>query len=86
MRTPPTVERDPIRWFLYKVHNTFGDAAVDFGRCRYSVHDTGRSVGFHQCSFKPKELIEGYGFCTRHAEEVRQGLMRYRAAKKGRRR
>lgn len=38
---------------------------VDPTRCKASVHDEGRGVGFHQCSRKPK--IDGW--CTHHEPE-----------------
>lgn len=34
--------------------------------CCAAVHDGGRSVGFHQCSFKPKHWYGSLGYCTKH--------------------
>jgi hypothetical protein len=40
---------------------------VDLDRCRFSVHDGGRSVGFHQCSNRAEHNIQSYGICSKHA-------------------
>lgn len=43
---------------------------VSTDRCRASVHEGGRGVGFHQCNRKPvvTREVEGkeYGFCKQH--------------------
>jgi hypothetical protein len=41
--------------------------------CAYKIYERD-GVYPHQCSRKPKETIEGYGFCTQHAKLVRKRL------------
>jgi len=44
--------------------------SVSLDRCRASVHEGGRGVGFHQCGRKPTVTreVDGqeYGFCKQH--------------------
>lgn len=40
---------------------------VDDTRCRASVHNGGRDVGFHQCLRKP---LEGEKYCKQHSPEA----------------
>lgn len=61
-----------LRWHLYVPHGWGHVFSPDY--CAQSVHDTGRSVGFHQCCFGVKETIEGHGWCKRHARELREAL------------
>jgi len=46
---------------------------ADESRCRHRVSGHGR-YGSHQCSRKAVETIQGYGFCTQHAEKVKGAL------------
>lgn len=63
-----------LNWYVYKPHGWGHTFAKD--KCSFSVHNTGRSVGFHQCSFSPKETIAGHGFCKKHAVIIRDSLIR----------
>ena len=38
-------------------------------KCRFSVWPTDGWRGY-QCTRKPKTEIEGYGFCTQHAQKI----------------
>lgn len=67
-----TVE-EVMSWHTFKPHGWGERFSKD--QCAHPVHDT-YGVGFHQCGFKPKETIEGYGFCKRHATAVKEALAR----------
>lgn len=41
-------------------------------QCRYSVHESGCSVGFVQCTRRPTTTLEGEPFCTQHARMIQQ--------------
>lgn len=43
----------------------------DPNRCAKSVHEGGRGVGFHQCTRKGTVELEGYKFCSKHANEIK---------------
>lgn len=45
---------------------------VDGGRCQYRLFEWHA----YQCSRKPKEIIDGYGFCTQHARMLKARLGR----------
>ncbi len=65
-----------ISWYVYEpldYEKSWG-VRVDKTLCRYSVHNEGRSVSFHQCRRKPTEKVEGFGFCRQHAKMVKEGL------------
>lgn len=64
-----------ITSFIYKPH-AYKTNGLDPIYCSYSVADGGRLVTFHQCTRLPKEKIEGYGFCKRHAALVTRCLDR----------
>ena len=67
-----------LDWFCYK--------PIDWQRslgyivkkgvkdCRASVHDEGRSVGFHQCARIASQTVEGLRFCGQHARRLRERL------------
>lgn len=40
---------------------------MDKDRCRFAVHDGGRSVGHHQCGNHAEHYVKGYGLCVMHA-------------------
>lgn len=58
---------EPLSWQrgLYNIRNE---------NCRFSVQEYGRGGTSHQCNHKVKENIFGYGFCTRHANEIKNIL------------
>ena len=65
-----------ITWYIYEPlswQKTLG-YQVNMERCRHQVPDGGRSVGFHQCSRKAVEQVDGYWFCKMHAKRVREAL------------
>lgn len=51
-----------------------GEYKPDLTRCRYSVAEYGRVTDWHQCTRKPVENVEGYGFCKIHSDEVKTKL------------
>jgi len=63
-----------ITWFIYRPLKW--QEALGYRRhenyCSYRVVE--KRLGLRQCSRKPKETIEGYGFCTAHARKVRDEL------------
>lgn len=62
------IAAEVVRRTCYKPHALYSGPA-DESRCRHHVHDA-IGVGFHQCSRKPVEVIEGCGFCKQHAAQV----------------
>jgi len=51
---------------IYRQDNRF-EASFNPDRCAEAVHDTGRGVGFHQCSRKWKvKDAEGNRWCAQH--------------------
>jgi hypothetical protein len=68
----------------HHIYTSHLSGAVQDGRCRESVHDTGRSVGYHQCSrkatvFEDVEIQGGLGpetvkmgFCKQHSLQAQQ--------------
>lgn len=65
-----------VTCWLYKPHG-HKHAPLTRETCAYAVADGGRLVTFHQCTRRPTETIDGYGFCRQHAAMVRQRLHRY---------
>ena len=53
-------------------------------RCRHAVHESGRGVGFYQCSRKAviSRVVDGeeYGFCKQHDPVVTQAKLAAREA------
>jgi len=59
-----------ITFHVYKPNDRF-DNMIDLECCRFSVpNDYG--VGFHQCTRKPTQEIEGYKFCTQHSKILKE--------------
>jgi hypothetical protein len=58
---------------------------VNPDRCRASVHESGRGVGFHQCGRKPTVTREvngkEYGFCKQHDPQAVAAARAIRDAK-----
>ena len=50
----------------YKPHGRY-EASIDTSRCRASVHDSGRGVGFHQCGRRP---AKDKRLCRQHSPEA----------------
>jgi len=58
-----------IQLFLYRERpDRAHSRAVDVTRCRWAVHDGGRSVTFHQCWRHPAVWKDDIGLCRQHAE------------------
>lgn len=49
-------------------------AKLDPARCSFSVAEYGRVTDWHQCERAVVEEVDGYGFCTVHAREVKRRL------------
>ena len=82
MSVPVPRPTHPLYHWVWKPRYTSGAFAerVHPDYCRWSVHDTGRGVGFHQCGNKAKIEVRGLKFCGRHAKEA-EGLCAKGAAK-----
>ena len=53
-----------IDWYIYKQRDQY-ENKVDLEKCCYQVHND-YGVGFHQCTRKKKQYIQGFGFCIQH--------------------
>lgn len=62
-------------WHVYKPldHHEAMGSTLQTDYCAHNVYYRDGVVP-HQCSRKPKETIQGYGFCTQHAKMVREWL------------
>lgn len=70
--------KEKIDWALYTPiswQRSLGYKVDDGGgRCRASVHEQGRGVGFYQCTRKATVTIDGYSFCGQHGRKIQQRL------------
>lgn len=48
---------------------------VDMKRCRASIYQDHRAMA-SQCSFKPRVVVEGHGFCYRHFNKLPKDLQK----------
>jgi len=62
-----------LNWYSYMPHWPWDTVNIS-RQCRFSVHDTGRGVGMHQCHAKGKIKIEGRWWCGRHAKKIEAAL------------
>lgn len=68
-------KQEIIKWYIYDpldYQRAIG-ATLSPNRCAFSCRYT-KQWGGKQCSRKPKETIEGYGWCRQHAERIRRRL------------
>jgi len=60
-----------VKWYVHKPLDW--EYPIGEERCCYGVYDT-FLLRHRQCLFKSKVEVDGYGFCTRHAKIVNEGL------------
>ena len=72
-------KKDMLNWYLYEPmawQKRVGYSVDAKVKCRFSVHETGRGVGFYQCQRNGKHDVEGFKLCGPHAKVLRAALER----------
>ena len=69
-----TINRSDVFWDLYRPRTLRKGITIPTNEdnCRFKIPVRG-----HQCTRKPVETIDDYGFCTQHAKIIRERLKKW---------